>query len=169
MYYVNTNNTLSALTYDVDYGAVGGDAFNGSTAIKSDSRCITAATVRKSANDETIYTLLFFEAPSGDMTFFYGRKTPQAEWEWQDMSQVLDTAAWREPSDVRASLGCPCTSNSLQTGNDTSPTNVEAAFFNPEFLTNASAPLAIGLDFSNATEAGVQIFAKLLDTDDHSD
>ena len=82
VYYVNTNNTLSALTYDIDIGVLGGDAFNGSTAIKSDSRCITTATVRKSANDETLYTLLFFEAPSGNMTFLYGRRTPQSEWEW---------------------------------------------------------------------------------------
>ena len=156
MYYVNTNNTLSALTYEVGVGPVGGDAFNGSIAVKPNSRCITAATVRKSANDTTLYTLLFVESPSGNINFFYGRRTPQAEWEWQDMSQVLDAAAWRDPSDARASLGCPCTSNPEQTGNDTGPTSVQAAFFNPEFLTDGSAPLATGINIFNATEAGVQ-------------
>ena len=166
VYYVNVNNTLSAILYDIDLvGVVDGDTFNGSIAIKPDSHCISAATIKRSANDEFLYTLLFFEAPSGGITFLFGqssnfsdvRTPPNSGWEWKDMSEVLDTAPWRESGDVKASLGCPCTSSSLQYGDASSPANAQAVFFNPEFLVNASAPLATGLYFINATEAGMRI------------
>ena len=161
VYYVNVDNTLSAISYRPGVGVVGRDTFNGSIAVKPDSRCISAATIEERANDGflALYASLFFEAPSGNITLLHGRSLDNFEWQWQNMSEVLNLALWRDLNHEKASLGCPCTSDALQIGrtsNDTKPTDVQAAFFNLESLANASAPLTIGIDISNATEAGLK-------------
>ena len=149
IYYVNIKNSLSAINYSIlSVGIQYGDAFNGSVAITPGSRCLTAAAVEGRANDGLPIAFLFFQAPSGNITFLYGRFMRE-EWEWQTMSEVLDTALREALDDEKTSLGCPCTSSK------SSPAIVQATFFNPEFLANASAPLAISMDFLNATEAGV--------------
>ena len=78
LFYVNANSILSAVTFDTYLGLISdSDEMEGTIAIKQDSRCVTAATVRRSANDGTriAYTLLFIEAPSGHINFFHGQRT----------------------------------------------------------------------------------------------
>ena len=162
VYYVNTNNTLSAISYVPQFGVIDGDMIGASIAIKPDSRCLTAATVQRNATDGHLYALLFFEAPSGNITFLYGQHglDPDTKWEWQDMSEKLSIESLGE--DIP--LGCPCTSNARQVGNQSTPTDVGAAFFNPAFLENLSGTFATGLYFSNATDNGMQN-QKSLDAD----
>ena len=155
LYYVNVNSSLSAIPYFVPGGTLLGDVLDGSIAIKPASRCLSAATVHRSTDDEIQETLLFFEAPSGQVTFYYGQMTFLSAGDWRDMTEVLNAALWRKMGGERASLGCPCTANPLQTWNNTNPTTIQAAFFNPDFLANVSAPFATGFDFTNLTGAGM--------------
>ena len=75
------------------------------------------------------------------------------------MSEALATAPWQEMGDKETSLGCPYAVHSAgavsETVNNFSSTKVQAVFFNPKFLMNASAPLMTGIDFLNANEAGM--------------
>ena len=149
VYYINTEDSLSVISYTIESGVINGDAFNGSIAIEPGSRCLTASTIDSRKCNGLPNQFVFFEARSGSIAFLYGHFVGE-EWTWQDMSGVLDPALWRDSADEKGSLGCPCTSSTSSTTN-----TVQATFFNPEFLANPSAPLATTLDFSNATKASM--------------
>ena len=156
VYYVNVNETISAIHYETDLGAMGGDVFNGSTVVKPDSHCVSALTVEYDVYEHYSYALLFFEAPSGNISFLYGQTTSDLVWEWQNMSGMLASNLRQDhPPDVKASLGCPWISFSQRTNNSLNLNAVEAAFFNPGILMNASEPVATGIAFTNATDIGV--------------
>ena len=164
VFYANVNNSLSAISYDIDSSSViGTDVFNGSITIAPNSRCLSSAAAWTNATQPVVFSVVLFESVQGNIFLLYGKNTLGSVWEWQDMTSALDAFPWRRPGEDAASLACPCTINSIALPQTTSSTSsissyaIQATFFNPQFLSNTSSSPIISFYVENATQPGLSI------------